>query len=124
MAHKLVKFRHGNYKGIFHYDVIDNAFVVLSRYHSSKIEYIKEHGAIDITFNVEEENYDVLSVDIIEDPAYVKKVYDHFLQHENAYFTDGIEVVVSGRLNPEGDFQAEKLMTRCESKYKAKLEKE
>ena len=39
-------------------------------------------------------------------------------------FTEGIEVVVDGRLDPEGNFKAEKLMTRCESKYKAKLEKE
>lgn len=39
-------------------------------------------------------------------------------------FTDGIEVVVSGRLDASGNFQADKLMTRCESKYKAKLEKE
>ena len=38
-------------------------------------------------------------------------------------FTDGIEVVVHGRLDPSGNFQADKLMTRCESKYKAKLEK-
>jgi len=37
-------------------------------------------------------------------------------------FTEGIEVVVSGRLDPSGNFQADKLMTRCESKYKAKLE--
>jgi cytochrome c-type biogenesis protein CcmE len=37
-------------------------------------------------------------------------------------FTEGIEVVVDGRLNPSGNFEAEKLMTRCESKYKAKLE--
>ena len=37
-------------------------------------------------------------------------------------FADGIEVVVDGRLDPSGNFQAEKLMTRCESKYKAKLE--
>ena len=37
-------------------------------------------------------------------------------------FTEGIEVVVAGRLDPSGNFQADKLMTRCESKYKAKLE--
>lgn len=37
-------------------------------------------------------------------------------------FTEGIEVVLDGRLDPSGNFKAEKLMTRCESKYKAKLE--
>ena len=32
------------------------------------------------------------------------------------------EVVVEGRLEPSGVFKAETLMTRCESKYKAKVE--
>jgi cytochrome c-type biogenesis protein CcmE len=36
-------------------------------------------------------------------------------------FTEGIEVVVEGRLDPSGTFQADDLMTRCESKYEAKL---
>lgn len=36
-------------------------------------------------------------------------------------FAEDIEVVVEGRLGAEGTFQAEKLMTRCESKYKAKV---
>ncbi len=37
-------------------------------------------------------------------------------------FTDDIEVVIEGRLDPAGVFQADKLMTKCESKYKAKVE--
>ena len=36
-------------------------------------------------------------------------------------FTEDIEVVVEGRLNPSGTFGADMLMTRCESKYKAKV---
>lgn len=36
-------------------------------------------------------------------------------------FTEGVEVVVDGRLDTNGVLQADKLMTRCESKYKAKL---
>lgn len=36
-------------------------------------------------------------------------------------FTDGVEVVVEGRLATDGTFQANNLMTRCESKYKAKV---
>lgn len=36
-------------------------------------------------------------------------------------FTEGIEVVVEGRLEPSGTFNAQMLMTRCESKYKAKV---
>ena len=37
-------------------------------------------------------------------------------------FTDDIEVVVEGRLDENKAFQAKTLMTKCESKYKAKVE--
>ena len=36
-------------------------------------------------------------------------------------FTEDIEVVVQGQLDTAGTFKAETLMTRCESKYKAKV---
>ena len=36
-------------------------------------------------------------------------------------FAEEIEVVVQGRLDTNGIFQADKLMTKCESKYKAKV---
>ena len=36
-------------------------------------------------------------------------------------FTEGREVVVQGRLDTNGVFQAEKLLTKCESKYEAKV---
>jgi cytochrome c-type biogenesis protein CcmE len=36
-------------------------------------------------------------------------------------FTEGREVVVEGRLAPGGVFQADLLMTRCESKYQVKV---
>jgi len=37
-------------------------------------------------------------------------------------FADDIEVVVQGRLDPSGTFKADSVMTRCESKYKAKVD--
>jgi cytochrome c-type biogenesis protein CcmE len=36
-------------------------------------------------------------------------------------FEEDREVVVEGRLDPAGVFQADTLMTRCESKYQAKV---
>ncbi len=36
-------------------------------------------------------------------------------------FADDIEVVVEGQLADSGVFEAKKVMTRCESKYKAKV---
>ena len=37
-------------------------------------------------------------------------------------FADGRDVVVEGRLSPEGVFVAQQIMTRCESKYQVKLD--
>ena len=37
-------------------------------------------------------------------------------------FTDDIEVVIEGRLDTSGTFQANNLMTKCESKYEKKLD--
>ena len=37
-------------------------------------------------------------------------------------FTDDIEVVVVGRMDTAGIFKARSLVTRCESKYKAKVD--
>ena len=36
-------------------------------------------------------------------------------------FAEDIEVVVEGRLDTAGNFQADTLLTKCESKYKAKV---
>ncbi|MHC4475454.1 MAG: cytochrome c maturation protein CcmE [Planctomycetota bacterium] len=36
-------------------------------------------------------------------------------------FTEDVEVVVEGHLTANGTFEANKVMTRCESKYKAKV---
>ena len=37
-------------------------------------------------------------------------------------FTEDIDVVVEGRLDVDGKFKADMLLTRCESKYKAKVD--
>ena len=88
---KILKFRYGKHKGIFHYDVLDGAFVVLSEKDSRKIQYVYETGSIDVTLDTSGETYDVYSVEIIDDKDYVQKVYDHFLATDNAWFHDGIQ---------------------------------
>jgi len=87
---QLIRFRHEHHKGIFHYAVYNGAFVALSEINTSKIDYIKAHGALDITFD-DNEKYDIMGVDVIEDPKYVQEVYDFMLETDNAYFTDGID---------------------------------
>ncbi len=37
-------------------------------------------------------------------------------------FSEGREVLVDGRITPAGVFEADTVITKCESKYKAKLE--
>lgn len=88
---QLIKFRHGNNKGIFHYVVFEDSFVSLSESNTGKIEYIKNKKALDITFDLQSETYDVMSVDVIEDREYVQKVYDFMLESDNTYFKNGIE---------------------------------
>lgn len=88
---QLVKFRHGNHKGVFHYVVFEDAFVALSEVNTGKIEYIKTTNALDISFDLQSETYDVMSVDVIEDKEYVQKVYDFMLSQDNTYFKSGIE---------------------------------
>jgi hypothetical protein len=91
MANKLIKFRHGNNVGIFHYTVFEGDFVALSEIDTGKIAYIKEKGAIDLTFDMDSTTFDVMAVDVIEDPEYVKKVYDFMQKTENSYFNRGSE---------------------------------
>lgn len=88
---QLIKFRHGAQKGIFHYVVFEGDFVSLSEVKTSKIDYIKSHKSLDITFDLQSETYDVMSVDVIEDQDYVQKVYDFMLENDNTYFRNGIE---------------------------------
>jgi hypothetical protein len=91
MANQLIKFRHDNHKGIFHYTVFEGDFVALSEVNTGKIKYIKEHGALDITFDLQSTAYDIMAVDVIEDPVYVKQVYDFMQAAGNSYFNQGPE---------------------------------
>ena len=88
---ELIKFRHGNHKGIFHYTTIDGDLLALSEVKSGKIEYIKEHGCLDITFNPGGETYDVMNVEIITDKDLVQRVFDKMLENNNNYFKDGFD---------------------------------
>ena len=86
----MVKFQGVESKGLMHYVVFEGDFVALSEVNTRKIDYVKVHGALDIAFN-ESEDYDIMAVDIIENPDYVQKVYDYMIQTNNAYFNNGIE---------------------------------
>lgn len=90
----LMKFRYGSKKGIFTYALVDGDFVSLSYGYADKIKYIKEHGAIDMTLDMKSETYDLWAVDIIDDPAVVKRVYDHFIEQGTAYFDEGTDGLV------------------------------
>ena len=87
----LIKFRHGNHKGIFHYAVYEGDFVALSELDTGKVTYIKDHGTLDITFDPKSETYDIMNIDVIEDKDYVQQVYDFMTEQDNNYFKNGID---------------------------------
>ena len=90
----LIKFRHDNNKGIFHYTVFEGDFVALSELATGKVQYIKEHGSLDITFDPKSETYDKMAVDVIDDKEYTEKVYNLMLENDNNYFKDGYDHLV------------------------------
>lgn len=95
MAKKdIIKFRHENDKGMFHYTVFEGEFVALSELKTKKVDYIKKHGTLDITFDLKSETYDNMAVDIIDDQEYVKKVYDFMSSNDNNYFEDGYDHLI------------------------------
>jgi hypothetical protein len=89
MGTQLIKFRHNDKVGLFHYTIFEGDFVALSEKNTSKINYIKARGALDVTFDMDSTIYDVMAVDVIEDLDYVKKVYDYMQKTENSYFNQG-----------------------------------
>ncbi|MEC9485362.1 MAG: hypothetical protein UMR38_05755 [Candidatus Izemoplasma sp.] len=87
----LIKFEHDDYKDLMHYVVYDGDVVVLSREGSEKVRYIKKHGFLFISFNIDSEKFEKLDVKVITDKEYVKKVYDYMIETNNAYFKSGTD---------------------------------
>jgi cytochrome c-type biogenesis protein CcmE len=53
-----------------------------------------------------------------------KNVTVQFKGPQPANFAEDKEVVIEGKIGPSGIFLADKILTRCESKYKVKLKSE
>lgn len=91
----LVKFKYNEQVGLFHYVIFEKNVVVLSEKETGKIAYVKENGNLYVTFDVENENYDLLNVELDESEDYVKKVYNYMIETNNPYFQDGFENLVA-----------------------------
>lgn len=87
----LVKFVHNEDNAFMHYVVFQGEVVVLSRFESKKVTHIKEHGSIEVSFDVDSSGYDILKAEIVSEPQYVEQVYNYMIETNNAYFKDGIE---------------------------------
>ncbi len=87
----LVKYRHGNDTGFMHYVIFQKEVVVLSEEATRKVKYISEKGALDVSFDVDSDQYDVLKAEVITDPKYVEQVYTYMIETNNAYFRDGFD---------------------------------
>jgi hypothetical protein len=87
----LVKYAHGEEKGLMHYVVFEKEVVVLSEEASKKVDYVKEKGKLKVSFDIKSNEYDELEVAVITKKDYVEKVYNYMLETNNSYFEDGFE---------------------------------
>lgn len=87
----LIRYSHNNETGFMHYVIYNGDIVVLSVEKSKKIDFIKENGRLNVTFDVKQENFGFVNVSFSNDMDYVEKVYNYMLETNNAYFKDGFE---------------------------------
>lgn len=87
----LIKYAHGNDKGLMHYVVFEGDVVVMSVHKSKKVAYVEEHGTLDITFKIDQKELDTVNVRVVTDKEYVQRVYNYMIETNNAYFEDGTE---------------------------------
>lgn len=95
----LIKFSHDDKTDLMHYVVFDGDVVVLSKKESTKVPYAQKEKELEVSFDIESNDYDVLKVEVVEDLDYVKKVYNYMIETNNAYFTDGYEDLVALKLS-------------------------
>lgn len=87
----LIKYYHGEEKGFMHYVLFERDVVVLSELDTKKVKYINENGNLNVTFNTDSKEYDLINVKVITDKEYIGKVYNYMIETNNAYFFDGYE---------------------------------
>ena len=89
----LIKYFHGDEKGLMHYVIFDRDIVVLSEIETKKVAYIKENGNLNISFNVDSNVFELINVSVITDKEYVEKVYNYMHEINNTYFKDGYQTL-------------------------------
>lgn len=87
----LIKYKHDNEQGLMHYVVYDGDVVVMSAHKSKKVTYINQHGTLDITFDIDRQDFDTVKVQVVTDDDYVAAVYNYMIETNNAYFDDGTD---------------------------------
>ena len=95
----LVKFRYGNQIGLFHYVLFEGNIVVLSEDNTRKIKHIEKNNNLEITFDIEKNDYDVLDVTLVREKKYIKQVYNYMIEANNPYFQDGDDHLVAIIIN-------------------------
>ena len=87
----LIKYYHGEEKGFMHYVIFERDVVVLSEKDTKKVKYINENGNLNVTFDTDSKEFDLINVKVVTDKDYVGKVYNYMIETNNAYFFDGYE---------------------------------
>lgn len=88
MKKSIFKYKHDNQEGYMHYILLEGKMVVLSQYKTAKVDFIKEHGKIEITFDMSSDTFDPVKAEIITDSAYVHKVFNNMSEMGNSYYRE------------------------------------
>jgi hypothetical protein len=88
MKKSIIKYRHDSEEGYMHYIVFEEKFVVLSQFKSNKVDYINEHGKIEITFDLKSDTFDPVKAEVVTDSSFIHKVMNEMQRFENSYYRE------------------------------------
>lgn len=90
----ILKFKGTESKGAMHYITYNEALVSLTTNTSRKVKHITSKGSIGIANNLLSKTFAETQVEIVEDPIYVKEVFDYMKSEKHTHYKKGYEGLV------------------------------
>ena len=87
----IYKYAHDSEIGYMHYIIFEDDVVVLSKEDSLKIDFINNHGYLNVTKDLKGTEFTKVNAHVVTNMEYVQKVYDFMLESNNTYFKEGTE---------------------------------
>ena len=87
----LLNYKHDNQSGILQYFNYHDKIVALSEIKSLKVLYIEEFGKLEVSFDIDSEEYETINASIITDKEYISNIYHYAIDNHHAYFKDGYD---------------------------------